>query len=174
MERKRWTRVGLELTALVVLAVLLLHRFLPAKAVAPSAANARIFTLTGLDGKPIPASAYQNKALVLNFWAPWCPPCRMEIPWLQKLQNENQGKLVVVGVVADTNEYVHAADMMQQKGITYLLAQDTASLGDTFGDPNGLPTSFYISPSLHIVHIVSGVVPQYMMQRYASDAIEQK
>ena len=154
--------------------VLILHRFLPAKAATPSPANARTFTLTGLEGNPISPSAYKGKAILLNFWAPWCPPCRMEIPWLQKLQNEDRGKLVVVGVVADPGEYAHAAAMMRHDGISYLLVQDSLSLERAFGDPSVLPTSFYISPSSHVVHMVTGVVPEYTMHRYAADAIRQK
>jgi len=97
MERTRWIRISLEGAMVALFVVLILHRFLPAKAAPPSAANARTFTLTGLDGNPISPSAYEGKAILLNFWAPWCPPCRMEIPWLQKLQNEDRGELVVVG-----------------------------------------------------------------------------
>jgi thiol-disulfide isomerase/thioredoxin len=174
MKATRWIRIGLEWIVVAVLAMLILHRFVPVDAADPSAANARPFTLTALDGTPIASSAYQGKAVLLNYWAPWCPPCKMEIPWLQKLHDENRGKLVVVGVVADPSEYAHAAAMMRQKGITYLLAQDSPSLRRTFGDPNSLPTSFYLSPSSHVVHTVTGLVPQYMMHRYAADAIRQK
>ena len=174
MSRARWITMGLEGAAVAVFAVLILHRFLPAKASAPSPANATTFTLTGLDGKPIPPSAYKGKAVLLNFWAPWCPPCRMEIPWLQKLQDEDRGKLVVVGIVADPGEYAHAAAMMRHDGITYLLAQDSPSLMRAFGVPAALPTSLYLSPSSHVVHLVTGVVPQYIMRRYAADAIGQK
>ncbi|HUY82373.1 MAG TPA: TlpA disulfide reductase family protein [Acidobacteriaceae bacterium] len=152
---------------------LVLHRVIPVRAAAPTAANAKRFTLMGLDGKPIAPSAYEGKAVVLNFWAPWCPPCKLEIPWLQKLQDANRGRLVVVGVVADPDTYARAAAMMRQKGITYLLAQDTPSLEMEFGDPSALPTSYYISPSLHVVHSVTGVAPEYVMRRYAADAMGQ-
>ncbi len=175
MERRtRWIRTGLECAVLALFMGLVLNRSLPKKASAPSVSNARTFTLTGLDGNPIPTSSYKNKAVLLNFWAPWCPPCRLEIPWLQKLQNANGGNLVVVGVVADPDEYAHAAAMMREKGITYLLARDSPSLQRAFGNPPGLPTSFYMSPSSHIVHAVTGIVPEYIMHRYAADAINQK
>lgn len=170
----RWIKIGLEWTILAVLLVLATHRFLPDKPAAPSAANFRTFTLTGLDGHAIAPSSYQGKAILLNFWAPWCPPCRAEIPWLQKLQNEDRGKLIVVGVVADPGEYARAAEMMQHKGITYLLAEDSPSLERAFGSPSVLPASFYISPSSHVVHTVTGVVPEYTMSRYAADAIGQE
>jgi thiol-disulfide isomerase/thioredoxin len=173
MQYKRWIRMGLDAAMLIGFAALLLHRLLPARAVPPSARNAVTFTLTGLDGKPISPAMYQGKAVLLNFWAPWCPPCRLEIPWLQKLQDENRGKLVVVGVVADPGEYARAAQMMQRRGITYALVRDSQSLQKAFGDPSALPTSFYISSSSHVVHTVAGIVPEYTMHRYAAEAIAQ-
>ncbi|MFP5203821.1 MAG: TlpA disulfide reductase family protein [Acidobacteriota bacterium] len=174
MTLRRRIGLGLKWASIALFTVVVLHRFVPVRAAAPSTGNARSFTLTALDGSPIPPSAYRGKALVLNYWAPWCPPCRFEIPWLQKLQDKDRGKLVVVGVVADPSEYAHAATMMKGKGVTYLLARDSSSLIAAFGDPDALPTTFYISPSSHVVHSVTGVIPEYAMSRYAADAMEQK
>ena len=174
MHRRRWIGIGLETALALVVIVLLAHRLIPAGPEAPTAANAKSFVLTGLDGEPIAPSAYAGKAVVLNFWAPWCPPCKLEIPWLQKLQEANRGRLVVVGVVADRETYARAEAMMRAKGITYPLAQFSPSLEQAFGDPSALPTSYYISASSHVVHSVKGLVPEYVMRRYAADAMEQK
>ncbi len=174
MNRRRWIGIGLETALTLVVIVLVAHHLIPARAAAPTAANAKSFTLQGLNGEPIEPSAYAGKAVVLNFWAPWCPPCKLEIPWLQKLQEANRGRLVVVGVVADPETYARAAAMMRQKGITYLLAQDTPSLEQAFGNPSALPTSYYLSSSSHVVHRVSGLVPEYIMRRYAADAMGQE
>jgi cytochrome c biogenesis protein CcmG/thiol:disulfide interchange protein DsbE len=170
---KNWLAIA-EVVGIVLLGVLLLHRLLPNPPETASAANAKSFTLTGMDGTAIPLSAYQGKALVLNYWAPWCPPCRVEIPWLQKLQNEENGRLVVVGVVAEPRDNEHAVAMMRRLGITYLLVQNSDSLQAAFGSPSALPTSYYLSPSLHVVHSVKGLVPEYIAHRYASDAIGAK
>lgn len=172
--RKSWISIGLEVVLVLFVAVLLVRHFLPAKAAPPSSANAVQFTLTALNGSPIPPSDYQGKAILLNFWAPWCPPCKMEIPWLQKLQNQNPGKLVVIGVVADRTQYARAAAYMQQRGITYPLVRYSSALQSAFGSISELPTSYYISPSLHVMHHVTGLVPQYTMRRYVADAIHQK
>lgn len=174
MNRRRWISTGIEVVLILFVAVLLVREFVPMRAAAPSTANAVHFTLTGLSGNSISPGNYQGEALLLNFWAPWCPPCKMEIPWLQKLQNENRGKLVVIGVVADPNQYARAAAYMQQHGITYPLVQYSPSLESAFGPISELPTSFYISPTLHVVHHVTGLVPQYTMRRYVADAIHQK
>ena len=174
MVKRPWLRWGIEAAMAVWLAAMLWYRFVPARATAPTAENAKAFTLTGLDGKPIAPVVYQGKAMVVNFWAPWCAPCRLEIPWLQKLQAENGGRLVVVGVVADAREYAHAEAMMRQKGVTYLLAQDSPEMERAFGSPAALPTSFYLTPSAHVAHTVSGIVPEYMMRRYAKDAMGER
>ena len=174
MTKRPWLRWTIEGGMALWLAAMLWYRFVPARVEAPTAANAKAFTLTGLDGKPIAPETYKGKAMVVNYWAPWCAPCRLEIPWLQKLQAENGGRLVVVGVVADAGEYARAAAMMKQKGVTYLLAEDSPELDRAFGNPAMLPTSFYLTPSAHVAHTVSGVVPEYMMRRYAKDAMGER
>ena len=174
MNRKRWIGIGLETALVLVVVVLAAHRLIPARPAAPSPANAKSFTLRGLSGEPIAPEIYEGKAVLLNFWAPWCPPCKLEVPWLEKLQEENRGRLVVVGVVADRETYARAAAMMREKGITYRLAQFSPSLERAFGEPSALPTSYYISPSSHVVHSVKGLVPEYVMRRYAVDAMEQR
>jgi thiol-disulfide isomerase/thioredoxin len=59
--------------------------------------------LNNLDGKITKLSDFRGKVVILNFWATWCPPCRMEIPGFIKLQNEYSASgLVVVGVSIDS------------------------------------------------------------------------
>src|SRR4030095_6412422 len=60
------------------------------------------FTLTSLDGKTVKLSDLKGKAVVLNFWATWCAPCKIEVPWLVDLQKQYgpQG-LEIIGVAMD-------------------------------------------------------------------------
>ena len=174
MEPKKMLKIGFEGMVFVAVLAMLGHRMIPAKPIESSKGAALSYSLTALDGTTIPNEDIKGQAVVLNFWAPWCPPCKMEIPWLQRLQNDNIGKLRVIGVVADDGQYDNAAAYMKAKGITYLLARDSSSLQNAFGDTSSLPTTFYISPSGHVVHMVSGLVPEYMIHQYASDAIRQR
>jgi cytochrome c biogenesis protein CcmG/thiol:disulfide interchange protein DsbE len=127
--------------------------------------------LVQLDGTPVPPAALAGKALVVNFWAPWCPPCRMETPWLQHLQTREAGRLLVVGVVADPGEYQHAQRMMRKEGVTYLLVRDTSDVQAAFGSITELPTSFYVAPSGAVVHTTHGLVPEPLMRIFAHQAI---
>ena len=57
------------------------------------------FELTSLDGKTVKLSDYRGKAVVLNFWATWCGPCKIEMPWLVDLETKYQAQgLQIVGV----------------------------------------------------------------------------
>ena len=129
--------------------------------------------LVDLNGNSMPDSALQGKAILLNYWAPWCPPCRLEIPWLQQLQTANPQNLLVIGVVADDSQYKQAAAFMKQRGISYPLVRETPSLQASFGDITGLPTTFYLSSQGKVVHAVRGLTPQLLMDHYVADIIRE-
>lgn len=133
--------------------------------------NLRELHLVGLDGSPVPPDQIAGKALVVNFWAPWCPPCRIETPWLESLQKRDAGKLLVVGVVADPGEYAHAAQLMRRKGIHYLLVRDSQDVQAAFGAISVLPTSFYVAPSGTVVHSTKGLIPKPLMFFFARQAM---
>ena len=126
--------------------------------------------LRNLDGSPLPVQATQGKAIVLNFWAPWCPPCRLEMPWLQRLQMEHPD-LAVIGIEDDPEEYQNARAFAARTGISYSLVQTSNSVRSTLGHVVSLPTTLYISRSGKVLHTVSGLVPERLMMRYAKDAM---
>jgi thiol-disulfide isomerase/thioredoxin len=126
--------------------------------------------LENLDGSQFPQQAMQGKAVLVNFWAPWCGRCRSEIPALQRLQAEQPG-LVVLGVEDDPDEYRNAGILATQMNISFPLVRASGSVRSTFGHVVMLPTTLYISRSGRVVHTISGVIPEFLMMRYAKDAI---
>lgn len=137
---------------------------------APKQVNISALHLRTLDGTPLNPAQFQGKAIILNFWAPWCSPCRVELPALEHLQQQHPD-LTVIGVEYDPEEYTNAILMARQVPITYPLVRDTASMHDIFGNIATLPTTLYISPSGKVIHSAIGVLPEPLMQRYARDAI---
>ena len=76
-------------------------------------------TLEAIDGKTVPLSAFRGKLVVLNVWATWCPPCRKEMPSLQRLSGSlDDGRFVVVGLSLDQDN-VAVREYLHDKGVTY-------------------------------------------------------
>jgi thiol-disulfide isomerase/thioredoxin len=102
------------------------------------------FTLTSLSGDKIDLQEYKGKVVLLDFWATWCGPCRIEIPGFVQLQNHygSQG-LAIVGVsMDDSPEPVRK--FYQDFRMNYPVAMGTDKLGMLYGGIFGLPTSFLI------------------------------
>ena len=137
---------------------------------APAHVNLAALDLQRLDGARIDANQLRGKPVVLNFWAPWCPPCRLEMPWLQDLQHRHP-EILVLGVEADPAEYANGIIMAADKHISFPLLQMTDSLRHTVGEVGTLPTTLYIDRSGKVIHTVSGAIPEPLMLRFANDTL---
>ncbi len=110
------------------------------------------FTLESLDGKTMRLSDLRGKAVLLNFWATWCGPCKIETPWLVELQNQYgpQG-LQIIGVEAGNDEKDDIAKFVKDMGINYPILIGKESVGDAYGGVPALPESFFIGRDGKIV-----------------------
>ena len=110
------------------------------------------FSLPSLDGKTVRLSDFHGKVVILDFWATWCPPCRMEIPHFISLYNKYKNKgLEVVGIALD-NEGVSAVQpFAQSNGINYALVIGNQKVAQDYGGIRGIPTTFIIDRSGRIV-----------------------
>ena len=108
------------------------------------------FTLTGLSGKESTLQEHRGSVVILDFWATWCPPCRMAIPELIKMQEQYRGKgLVIIGISLDDPKYASDSFLMAFKekfGINYkILRYDENIMRDYFGTQRpAIPTAFVI------------------------------
>lgn len=117
------------------------------------------FTLTTVDGKTLRLSDLRGKAVVLNFWATWCSPCRVEVPWFVDFQKQYgpQG-LQIVGVSEDDGGKDKVAQFVKEMGMNYDVAVDDASVYMKYGDVEDLPTTFYIDRNGKIVQFAMGLL----------------
>ena len=104
------------------------------------------FQLESLDGQSVSLSSLQGKPLVLNFWATWCGPCRMEMPFIQDLSEDEewieQG-LIILAINLGENP-VEVAKFMEENGLSFMVLLDTEqSTADDYNIRN-IPTTFFI------------------------------
>jgi peroxiredoxin len=117
------------------------------------------FSLETLDGKTLKLSDLRGKAVVLNFWATWCSPCKAEMPWFVDFQKQYAGEgLQIVGVAMDDSAKEDIAKFAKQMGVNYPVVLGKESLADQYGGVEFLPTTFYIDRSGNIQDRVFGIV----------------
>ena len=103
------------------------------------------FTLPSLEGKDVTLSAYHGHAVLLNFWATWCGPCKIEMPWFVELQKEYgpQG-LEIVGVAMDDASKDEIQKFAREMGVNYTILLGKEAVGQQYGGVDVLPTTFFI------------------------------
>ena len=117
------------------------------------------FALMSLDGSKVKLSDYRGKAVLLNFWATWCSPCRVEMPWFEDLQKQyGKDGLVVLGIAMDDSEPAKIAQFASELGVNYPVLLGTDQVSDDYGSVQYLPTTFYIGRDGVIVDKLTGLL----------------
>jgi peroxiredoxin len=132
------------------------------------------FALASLDGKTtIRLSDYRGKAVLLNFWATWCVPCKIEMPWFVELQNEYGAQgLQVVGVAMDDDSPEDIAKFAKDMGVNYPIAVGKEAVGDAYGGLQFLPATFYIGRDGKVIDKVFGLKGKHEIQDDIKKALE--
>ncbi len=103
------------------------------------------FELAALDGNHVKLSSLRGKAVLLNFWATYCGPCKVEMPWFVELQKEYgpQG-FQIVGVAMDDASTDDIASFAKEMGVNYPILLGKEAVGLSYGGVNVLPTTFFL------------------------------
>src|ERR1700677_2584833 len=116
------------------------------------------FDLPTLDGKNLKLSDLRGKAVLLNFWATYCGPCKIEMPWFVELQKEYgpQG-FQILGVAMDDASKEDIGKFAKEMGVNYPILIGKESVGDQYGGVPDLPASCLISRDGKIVDKIIGL-----------------
>lgn len=117
------------------------------------------FSLASLDGGTLKLSDFRGKAVLLNFWATWCEPCKIEMPWFVELQKKYgpQG-LQILGVAMDDASAKEISEFARKMGVNYPIVIGKEAVGDQYGGLPYLPSTFYIDRDGKVVQRVFGLV----------------
>ena len=116
------------------------------------------FTLKDADGKLVKLSDYKGKVVLLDFWATWCGPCKVEIPWFMEMQRRNKDRgFEVLGVAMDDEGWEAVKPFAASLGINYRLVIGNDSTAQMYGGVDALPTTFLIDRTGKIAAVHVGL-----------------
>lgn len=129
------------------------------------------FTLATLDGQDVTLSDFRagdGQPVVLNFWATWCPPCRVEMPYFDRVSAKYDGRVGILGInQAESAETI--LDYATNNGLTYpLLVDRDMKINNLYGVLN-LPTTVFIDQNGVVREVLVGTISQAVLE----DRIEQ-
>jgi peroxiredoxin len=129
------------------------------KATAPQAGfTAPDFTLKTPDGEEYTLSELKGNAVLVNLWATWCPPCRAEMPAIEKMYQEykDQGLVVLAVNMTYQDDPANVAPFIQEYGLTFpVLLEETGSVGTAY-QLRSLPSTYFINRAGIIQEVVIG------------------
>lgn len=165
---------GLALAAVGALLVLLVWKVVQQET-GGAATNepAPSFELPSLSGdETVSLAGLRGKAVVLNFWASWCQPCKDESPYLEELWRERRGEGLVLVGVNEEDVTKDARRFARRAGLTYPLVRDKA--GDLRDDYRlrGYPETFVVDRRGNVVEHVAGPVHRGKLRDRFERAVE--
>ncbi len=126
------------------------------------------FSLKTTDNNVVKLSDYRGKVVFLNFWATWCPPCKMELPSMEKLsQSLKDQPFVILAVNVDESDPDNVRLFAHSMGLNFTVLIDDGSVSEKYR-VNSIPTTFIIKKDGIIDTIVTGARP-WNEQGYVDD-----
>ncbi|MFH1790553.1 MAG: TlpA disulfide reductase family protein [Candidatus Omnitrophota bacterium] len=111
--------------------------------------KAHDFTLNDINGKPVKLSDYSGRVIILNFFATWCPPCRMEMPDFNEISKESAGgaQVIAVNVGEPASKVRQFAD---EFGLTFPVLIDDGGVSRAYGPIRAIPVTVVIDKNFNI------------------------
>lgn len=160
----RSMRTGSASLAVAAFAGAALAGCVPAENAGPPrvGALAREYTATTLAGDTVTLESLRGRVVLLNLWATWCTPCRLETPYLQEVFEEQRDRgFEIVGVSMDTGDAADDVAMfVEEFGVTYTILHDPQMRGMELYQVLGLPATFLIDREGALRWMRYGPIPE--------------
>ena len=128
------------------------------------------FALKDADGKVVRLEDYKGKVVLLDFFATWCGPCKIEIPWFMELERKNKDRgFSVLGVSMDDEGWEVVKPFLADLGVNYRVVIGNDSTAQLYGGVDALPTTFLIDRNTRIAAVHIGLASRKVFE----DGIEQ-
>lgn len=144
------------------------------------------FALDDLGGKQVSLKSYRGKAVLINFWATWCGPCKVETPWLVELRNKYAAQgFEVLGVDTEGDDLAasdktgwakaeaSADKFATEMKVPYPVLLDGDSISREYGGLDDLPTSFFVDRSGKVVAATVGLTSESDIESRIRKALSQ-
>ena len=144
------------------------------------------FALEDMSGKKVTLASYRGKAVLINFWATWCAPCKIETPWLVELRNKYAGQgFEILGIDSEGEDLkpddkvgwgktkAEVAKFVQQEKMPYPVLFDGDSISTPYGGLDELPTSFFVDRKGTVVAAQLGLTSESDIEGNIKKALTQ-
>jgi thiol-disulfide isomerase/thioredoxin len=116
------------------------------------------FTLVTLEGKKVSLADYKGRPVLVNFWATWCAPCKVEMPWFAEFRTKYAGQgFEILGIAEDDAGKDEIAKSAKKLGANYPILLTDGKVAPLYGGVDVLPMSFYVDAKGVVVEQTSGL-----------------
>jgi cytochrome c biogenesis protein CcmG/thiol:disulfide interchange protein DsbE len=132
------------------------------------------FHAVDLDGREVSPEAWRGRIVLVNFWATWCGPCRVEMPELAAMQEKYRDALLVVGVLTDPAAVQAAKALAASAGATYPIVPLNSEIELSFGEAPVLPMTYLVDPTGRLVAAHAGRIDASLVEREVQILVERQ